>query len=277
MIIKEVKAKSILVKSNLPEADYVINPYTGCMHGCIYCYARFMKRFTNHHEDWGKFVDVKINSADLIKGNIGKYTGKNIFISSVTDSYMSIDKNYMLSRKVLEKLSGSGVEISIQTKSHLVLRDIDLISKIKNIEVGFTITTLDDEVRKQIEPYASSVENRLNALKELHKSKIKNYVFIGPILPFITDWQEIILQTKDYVDRYMLENLNIIGSVWHNIEEWLLKNHEDLIEKYEQIYFYKNGYWDKVEKDIIDFCNDNKIKYKMFFHHKKQGKRNILK
>jgi DNA repair photolyase len=66
MIIREVKAKSIITRSNLPSADYVINPYVGCTHACIYCYASFMKRFTGHDEPWGTFLDIKVNAPDLI-------------------------------------------------------------------------------------------------------------------------------------------------------------------------------------------------------------------
>ena len=79
MKIKKVKAKNIITKSNLPDADYVVNPYTGCGHSCIYCYARFMKRFTGHDENWGDFVDIKINAETLLKKNTDKYIDKQIF------------------------------------------------------------------------------------------------------------------------------------------------------------------------------------------------------
>jgi DNA repair photolyase len=85
MQIREIKAKSIIAKSNLPATEYVINPYVGCNHACLYCYARFMKRFTGHVENWGEFVDVKINAADLIPAETDKYKNKSIFLSSVTD------------------------------------------------------------------------------------------------------------------------------------------------------------------------------------------------
>jgi len=74
MKIKEIKASSIITKSNLPDADYVINPYIGCMHSCLYCYARFMKKITGHTEEWGKFVDVKVNAPDLIPAYFNSYS-----------------------------------------------------------------------------------------------------------------------------------------------------------------------------------------------------------
>jgi DNA repair photolyase len=99
--IREIKAKTIITKSGL-DVDYVINPYVGCLHGCIYCYARFMKRFTNHHEPWGKFLDVKINASELIPKNSKKYKGKAIMISSVTDPYQPAERKYKLMRGILE-------------------------------------------------------------------------------------------------------------------------------------------------------------------------------
>ncbi|MFA7662728.1 MAG: radical SAM protein [Patescibacteria group bacterium] len=268
--IKEIQALSIITKSNLPDADFVINPYVGCLHSCIYCYARFMKRFTGHTEDWGKFVDVKINAPDLIPTKTTKYQGKSIFLASVTDAYLPLERKYQLTRKILEKLIPLQPNLGVQTKSDLVTRDIDLLQQFKNCEVGFTITTTDDNLRQEIEPVTSSIQNRILALKKLKAAKIKTYVFIGPILPFLTDWKKIILETKHCSDFYMFENLNIAGSIWESIKKWLKEKHPDLLEKYEQIYFSKNDYWDKIETEINQFCQEQKIAYKIYFHHSKK-------
>lgn len=267
MQIREIKAKSIIVKSNLPEADYVINPYVGCMHSCIYCYARFMKRFTNHKEPWGKFVDVKINAPDLIPEETDKYKNKSIFLSSVTDPYLPLERKYKLTRKILKKLIFLEPKIGIQTKSDLVLRDIDLLKQFKDCAVGFTITSLDDKLRQEIEPLTSSPEARIIALKKLKKAGISTYVFIGPIMPYLTDWKKIILKTKNYSDLFMFENLNVRGNIWPSVETWLKNKHQELLQKYKEIYFTKNSYWDKVESEIKKFCKEQKIKGEIYFHH----------
>lgn len=168
----------------------MINPYVGCMHRCFYCYARFMKRFTNHKEEWGDFVDVKINAPELVPEKTQKYKGKEIFLSSVTDAYHPLEKKYKLTRQILQKLIPLEPDLCIQTKSDLVLRDIDLIKQFESRRVGFTITTLDDDLRREIEPFASAVENRIKALEKLKENGIPTYVFIGPILPFLTDWKK---------------------------------------------------------------------------------------
>ena len=269
MEIREVKAKSIITRSKLPDTDYVINPYTGCIHSCLYCYARFMKRFTGHPESWGKFIDVKINAPDLIPEGTSKYEGKSIFMSSVTDPYNPLEKKYQLTRKILEKLIPLQPDLGIQTKSDLVLRDIDLLKQFKNCEVGLTITTLDDNLRKEIEPFASPVKNRIEALEKLKEEGIRTYIFIGPILPFFTEWKEIVCRTKNFTDSYMFENLNITGTVWSQVKNWLNERHSDLLREYEHIYFTKNNYWNKVEEEIKLFCKEQEVDFKIYFHHRK--------
>ncbi len=269
MILKEIKASSIITKSNLPDADYVINPYVGCMHSCIYCYASFMKRFTGHVEPWGQFVDVKINAPDLIPEKSLKYKNKSIFLASVTDPYLSLERKYELTRKILKKLIPLEPKLGIQTKSNLIVRDIDLLKQFENCEAGLTITTIDDDIRKEVEPHVSSVSDRITALKEMREAGIKTYVFIGPIFPFLTDWKDIINKTKEYADFYMLENLNVKGNIWNNIKSWLQQKHPELLEKYEKIYFTKNDYWNDVEKEIKGYCLENKIDCRIYFHHGK--------
>lgn len=232
-----------------------------------------MKRFTGHKEPWGRFVDAKINAPDLIpaKTKISKYRGKSIFLSSVTDPYLPLERKYQLTRKVLEKLISLQPNLGVQTKSDLVLRDIDLLKQFKQCEVGFTITTLDDNLRKEIEPITSPIQHRIKALEKLKEAGIKTYVFIGPILPFLTDWKNIILKTEHCSDFYMLENLNVTGTVWDSVKKWLKEKHPDLLKSYERIYFAKSNYWDKVEDQIEQFCKNRKVKYKIYFHNKKQA------
>lgn len=267
MKLGEVKAKQIITKSNLPDADYVINPYVGCMHSCIYCYARFMKRFSGHNEDWGTFVDAKINAPDLIPEKTSKYKGKSIFMSSVTDPYHSFERKYGLTRKILEKLIPLEPNLGIQTKSDLIARDVDLLKQFKHCEAGLTITTTNDNIRKEVEPFTASIGKRIEALKTLKEAGIRTYVFIGPIFPYLTDWKDIMLKTKKYADFYMLENLNVRGSVWDSIKIWLKEKHPELLKKYEEIYFAKSGYWDEVEREIGNFCQENNIDCRIYFHH----------
>jgi len=266
MKIREIKAKSILSKTGLG-SDFVINPYVGCMHGCIYCYARFMKRFTNHPEPWGHFVDVKVNAPDLIPENTEKYRGKSIMMSSVTDCYHPLERKYELTRKILKKLISLGPELEILTKSDLVLRDIDLIKQFKKRQVTISLSFTDEKIRKQLEPLAPPAERRIDALQKLHQAGIRTGVFISPIFPEITDWQGTINRTKNFVSEYWFENLNPYFSVQPNIIAFLKRNKPELVAKYQKIWSGKDDYWTKEERKIRDFCKNNKLICKIYFHH----------
>jgi len=269
MKIKEIKAKSIITKSGLPDSDFVINPYVGCMHGCIYCYARFMKRFTDHPEPWGKFLDIKINAPDLIPKDTNRYKNKSITIASVTDAYQPMERKYKLMRGILTNLIPLQPNLCIMTKSDLIVRDIDLIKKFKKCIAGVSLSILDDKIRKEVEPLVDSVERRINAVKKLKKARLKTFVFISPIFPELSYWKGIVNETKSFVDEFWFENLNIRGTNWPNIKRWLKTKHPDLLKKYEEIYFSKSDYWNKIEREIKSFCRKNKLNFSIYFHHQK--------
>jgi len=190
MEIKEIESKSILTPSKLPDTYYVVNPYTGCSFGCTYCYASFMSRYIGKDiNEWGNYVYIKTNAPELLikdlKSLKNKGKDKTIFFSSVTDPYQGMEAKYQLTRKCLQVLLDYGFlgSVSILTKSHMVLRDIDLFKQFKNIEVGLTITSTDDTLARYFEKKAPNVSQRLEALKELVTNGIKTYAFVGPLLP----------------------------------------------------------------------------------------------
>ena len=212
-----------MTKSNLPVSDFSVNPYVGCTHGCKYCYASFMKRFTNHPEPWGEFIDVKYWPE--IK-NPQKYAGKEAFLGSVTDCYQPCEKKYGRTRALLEQLQGSGIKISIATKSDLVLRDIDLIRTFPEARVSFSINTVDEEFRKEMDR-AASIERRLAAMKELYDNGIQTVCQIAPIFPGITDVKAIIEAVRDRCNLIWLENLNLRGDYKVRILEWVHEHHPE--------------------------------------------------
>lgn len=256
--IKEIETKSILTKSNLPISDFSVNPYVGCTHACKYCYACFMKRFTNHSEPWGEFLDVKYWNE--IK-NPSKYEGKEIFIGSATDPYNQYEEKYKRTRALLEQLCGCDIKISIQTKSDLVLRDIDLIKSFPNIRVGFSINTLDEEFKNDMDN-APSIEKRLNAMKILHEEGIRTTCFISPIFPEITDVEAIINRVEDRCNLIWLENLNLRGSFKADIMEYIKENHKELYPIYADIYNHNNrAYWEELDKRLKAFSDEKGLLY----------------
>jgi len=209
MIVKEVQAKSILSTSKV--YDYVVNPYIGCQHACSYCYARFMKRFTGHREPWGDFVDVKSNAADLLRVEINKKKQGRVWVSGVCDPYQPLEAKYKLSRQCLEILARNNWPAIIQTRSPLVLRDMDIIRQGKGFEVGFSVTTADDAIRKLFEPKAPPVNERIRALDELHKAGIRTYAMIAPMLPGAEGLAELLEGKVDYV---LIDRMNYHYADW---------------------------------------------------------------
>jgi DNA repair photolyase len=201
--IREIHSKSILSSSKV--YDYVINPYVGCQHACSYCYARFMKRFTGHKEPWGYFVDVKINAPDLLIKEIKKKKMGTVWMSGVCDPYQPLEAKYKLSRKCLDILVMNNWSVVIQTRSLLVLRDMDIFKKSRNIEVGLTITTSNDEIRKVFEPNAPSIMERVRTIDLLHQNGIKTYVMIAPILP---EAENLIRMLAGKVDYIIIDRMN---------------------------------------------------------------------
>jgi len=259
------KTKTIITKSNIPSIDYVINPYTGCQHGCIYCYAEFMIRFSGHKgEKWGEFLDVKSFDLKTIKPN--KYNGKTILLSSVTDPYLPLEKKYQNTRKILERLVGTEAEISILTKSKLVVRDIDLFKKFKNIEIGISISTLDEEFAKKIERAASKPKERLEAIKQISEAGLKTYTFISPFFPEITDFKAIIGESEEYTDFFMFENLNFRPHNVPRIMRIIKETYPKLLLKYKEVQ-NNPSYWDFIEMEIKDYCDSKKLNYSIEFHH----------
>jgi len=229
MIVKEIQAKAILSVSKV--YDYVINPYTGCQHGCTYCYARFMKRFTGHKEPWGEFVDVKINASNLLQVEIKRKNRGSVWISGVCDPYQPLEAKYKLSRSCLEILEEHNWPVIVQTRSPLILRDMDILKKARDFEVGFTVTTMDDGIRKLFESSAPPIKDRLNALDVLHRAGIRTYAMIAPMLPGAESLAEALEGKVDYI---------IVDRMNYNYADWVYRKY-GLRSKLTDNFFYQTG------------------------------------
>ena len=258
MVIREIETKDIMTKTNLPVSDFAVNPYVGCTHACRYCYASFMKRFTNHPEPWGEFVDVK-NWPAVNKP--GQYAGKEAFFCSVTDPYQPLEKKYGRTRALLEQLQNTGIRIKISTKSDLILRDLDLIRSFPASQVAWSINTLDEDFRKEMDR-AASIERRLNAMKQFYDAGIQTTCFISPIFPGITDVISIIERVKGQCNQVWLENLNLRGSYRKAILEWIHEHHPELDDLYHEIYAKKSReYWSKLDEEIRTYARKEGMLY----------------
>jgi DNA repair photolyase len=223
MIVRETCAKCILSKSQV--FDYAINPYVGCQHGCVYCYARFMRRFSGHREPWGEFVDVKTNAPNLLRKEISRKPPGRTWISGVCDPYQPLERKYELTRHCLAILVQHDWPITVQTKSPLVSRDLDLLRRGTKTEVGMSVTSGDEATRRLFEPNAPPVRERIKALEELHGEGIRTFAMIAPMLPGAERLATLLVGKVDYV---LVDRLNYHYGDWvyrkYGLEEAMSNN-----------------------------------------------------
>lgn len=211
MKVREIFARTVLTRTAISGFDYCLNPYVGCGHGCRYCYASFMKRFTGHQEPWGEFVDVKVNATSLLKNQLKKAKPGVVAISTVTDPYQSLEKKYKITRGCLEALMDKQFPVNLLTRSPLCLRDLDLLKRFEKIEVGLTVTTHDETMKKLFEPCSPSISARIKALEILHQAGIGTYVFIGPLLPLKPAL--LVRMLEGVVDEVLIDRMNYPNKV----------------------------------------------------------------
>jgi DNA repair photolyase len=284
MIIKvnEIKAKTILTKTRLPGCDYVVNPYNGCQFACMYCYAAQIARWQHPGEEWGSFLDIKINSPELLKRDLEKlekkYQSRNfgtIWFSSVTDPYTGLEAKYQLTRKCLQVLVDFEYQgtVSLQSKSPLITRDIDLLKKLKDVSVGFTVTTLDDKVSRFLEVEAPPVSARIEAIKVLANNNIHTYAFIGPLLPYFVNSKPEINRLLDTLQEagiaeVWFEHINLSSKIKARLFEYLKNESPGLIPEFEKA--NDSEYRRQLDQVITDCLEGRKLKLglgRIIYHH----------
>jgi DNA repair photolyase len=238
--IREVECKSVLNKSGL--ADYAVNCYAGCEHGCVYCYARFVSRFSHPGEVWGSFVDVKVNAPQVLALEAKRKRVGRVFVSSVCDGWQPKEMRYRLTRQCLEILVHHHYPLTILTKSALAGRDLDILTSSEGVEFGVTITTLDESLRSLIEPRSSSSADRLALLEEARRKGIRAYAFLGPLLPYLSDTEVSLVPLLKAVqdvgaDYFYIDRLNRRFGVWQSLRSLLQEHFPHLIDGYRKIMF----------------------------------------
>jgi len=256
-----------MTKSKL--TDYVINPYTGCQHGCKYCYADFIRRFQNIKEDWGNFVYAKINCPEIIEKELEKNKPGHVWFSSICDCYIPLENRMKLTRNILEIIVKSKYknkfDFEFLTKSTLIRRDFNLIKQL-NAEVGCSINTLNKNVSKLIEPLASPPLERIETLKLAKKEGIKVYGFISPVLPGITNLEELFkeLQFCDYV---WVELLNTQKSILNRFMPFIKKNFPDKVKDFEFAINNPEEYYQRVKKEAKELEKKYNLKIREVVRH----------
>ncbi len=202
--VRQELAKTIITRNDSPDIffDQSINPYRGCEHGCIYCYARPTHCYLGLSAgiDFETSLSAKTNAAELLEAELSKpgYRVKPMMLGTNTDPYQPIEKTYGITRQILEVLESANHPIGITTKSSSILRDIDLLASLARrnlVKVAISLTTLDHRLSRKMEPRASAPERRLEAIARLSEAGVQTAVLFAPVIPAVNDSElEAVLQ-----------------------------------------------------------------------------------
>lgn len=254
MLVREIRAKSVLTKSNIPGADYCLNPYVGCTHACRYCYARFMTKYRDLDEPWGEFVDVKVNAAEVLRRQLERRrkTGGSVLVGTVTDAYQPLERELGLTRAVLAALVGEGFDVGVLTKSDLVARDVDVLRELGGA-VEMTITSLDDGVRAAFEPGAPPPARRLAALRILRDNGVRTSVSVGPVLPGFTDLRAIFEAVRDLAGDIRGESLNVRAANWAGLSAALKRHFPERVAAFRKA-VASAAFWKETAATFEELC-----------------------
>ena len=215
--------KSLLNKATgfIAAYDFTLNPYRGCQYGCSYCYAAAFSPNTKMRQDWGKWVIIKENTAQILEKELEAWYHKNpnhppsIYMSSVTDPYQPIESKYQLTRRLLEVMLDYRPTLVIQTRSPIITRDIDILQRFQRLRINMSIPTGSELVRKDFEPRSPSIKARLNAIAKIKQSidSLKGFIpkisiTITPLLPTLPKDEVAFIDKLKIADRVVIQDFH---------------------------------------------------------------------
>lgn len=247
----EVEARSAInevpKKSRMP-FRYTINPYRGCTHSCVYCFARPTHTYLdmNAREDFEREIVVKVNAPELVRRELAKpsWKGDHVALGTNTDPYQWVEGRYKLTRGIWEAMRDYANPCSILTKSPLLLRDIDVMKEIRertDFSAALSIPTLEERAWRETEPHTPHPRKRMEAVAELNRAGIPASVLIGPMIPGVNDSPEQIKELLELAGDAGATNvtgipLHLRGEVKEIWFDWLREHRPDLIPQYEELY-----------------------------------------
>lgn len=243
MDINQIKTQRILSPTQIDLGNYVINPYRGCEIGCIYCYSQENKNVRKRKKDWGRFLDVKINSPEILKAELEKISPERILIGSTTECFQPEEKHFGITKSILEILRERKIPIVILTKSPLIKDYIPLISYHKKNKIYFTFIFSDPEIKCVLEPKSSSLSARAEAIEELLKNNIKVKIHIGPYIPYLEDLENLFELIPKKIEETEIEFYNAkMGSLDRILKTVEAKISKDKAEKIKEVYSSEENY-----------------------------------
>jgi DNA repair photolyase len=253
--VREVVARSALQPTALSGMDYTLNPYRGCENGCLYCYAPSILR---EERPWGTFVDVRRNMPQVLAREIKRRQKGIVGISTVTDPYQPVEKELEVTRHCLEVLLRKNWPVSVQTKSTLVGRDINILKFFTKADVGMTITSVDDDIRRMYEPGTPPAEEQFQVLDGLREAGIYTWVYVAPMVPFVTEdsIDRIVLEARRAgVRKVMFDGLRARGRSWEAMEGFIRSWRPELTDDFKKLKSHGQEHFMGVAKRFEQACD----------------------
>lgn len=247
-MVKEIQCKSVINRVQGMPFKWSINPYRGCRHACVYCYARPTHEYLgmNGAEEFQEVIFAKTNAPELVRVELSRrsWQGEGVLIGTATDPYQQAESQHQLTRGILEAFRDFRNPLSLTTKSPMILRDLDVLAEIAectSVTVHFTVTTMDEMLWRKIEPTTSKPRKRLEAIKTLKEHGIRAGIFLSPILPGLTDdvshLEGVVAAAAEHGADFVFGNVLRLGP---GISEYYLpfieKEFPELGKRYQQLY-----------------------------------------
>ncbi|HZU13442.1 MAG TPA: radical SAM protein [Chloroflexota bacterium] len=246
--VREIPCKTLINRVQGMPFNWSINPYRGCRHACVYCYARPTHQYLglDGGEAFEEIIIAKINAPDAARRELGKrsWRRENVVIGTATDPYQQAESRYRLTRGILEAFRDFRNPVSITTKSPMILRDLDLLADLARdvpVTVHFTVTTLDERLWREIEPTTARPRKRLEALRTLRAHGIRAGIFLSPVLPGLTDdaghLETVVAAAAEYgADFVFSQALRLGPGISEYYLPWLESAHPELAARYRRLY-----------------------------------------
>jgi DNA repair photolyase len=259
--VREIMCKSVINRVHGMPFAWSINPYRGCRHACVYCYARPTHEYLgmNSAEEFQEVIFAKVNAPQVVRQELARrsWRGDTVAIGTATDPYQQAESHYQITRGILVAFRDFRNPLSLTTKSPMILRDLDILRELAHyaaVTVHFTVTTLDETLWRKIEPTTAKPRKRLEAMWTLREHGIRAGILLSPILPGLTDDTEhleaVIAAAAEYGADFVWAGVLRLG---HGISEYYLpflqREYPELAERY--IHLYHRNYAPAAYNDMI--------------------------
>lgn len=271
-IVREIQCKTAINRVQGMPFSWSINPYRGCRHACVYCYARPTHKYLglSGADEFQEVILAKVNAPEVVRSELQRrsWSGDNVVIGTATDPYQQAESSYRITRRILGAFRDAANPVSITTKSPMILRDLDILNSLRrqaDVTVCMTVTTMDEVLWRKIEPTTAKPRRRLEAIRTLTQHGIHAGVLLSPVLPGLTDdmghLEEVVAAAADHGARFVASNVLRLGP---GISEYYLpfieREFPNLKNPYRDLYRgnYAPGYYADAMKARVD---DLKLKY----------------